>query len=85
METTEPKKEITNEFLLSESKRFTNIILTETDVIRAKNAEIWDHMEPTYVNVRFLIDITRKLDAKVDSLTSKISDLQTEIDKLKYR
>ncbi len=82
METTEPKKEITNETLLSKSVEFTNLILKQTDSIRARNAEIWDHMEPTYGNVRLLIDMTDKLDTKFDKLINKVSQLQNQIEKL---
>ncbi len=85
METTEPKKEVTNEFLLDKSVEFTNIILRQTDLIKSKESEIWDHMEPTYNNVRYLIDLIRKLDAKIEDLDTKVSKLQSDVEKLKYR
>ena len=82
METTEPNKEITNEFLYEKSCEFTDLLLKQTDSIRNSNARIWEHVELTYNNVRFLSDITKKLESKIEKLNSKINDLQSDLDAL---
>ena len=76
METTEPKKEITNEILLEKSVEFTNIILDNISLVKRKNSEIWEHLEPTYINVRNLYDLVIKLDKKIDKLTDEINELK---------
>jgi len=82
METKEPKKEITNEDIMNKVVDCFNKVFSETYTIRNDTYKIWDNMEPTYGNVRHLIDLNNKLDAKIEKLTRKVNDLQADLEKL---
>ncbi len=83
METTETNQDnTTNKEIYNKIIEGFNKVLQETHTIRNDTFKIWDHLSPTYTNVRLLIDMTDKLDTKFEKLTSKVSQLQNQIEKL---
>jgi hypothetical protein len=40
------------------------------------NKQLWDHLEPTYTNVRNLIGLVQRLEQKVQHLESQLRNLK---------
>lgn len=73
---------LTNKELQEKIREWINIILTDTKVIRNQNAEIWDHLSPTYSNVRKIYDMTDDLLKQNKALKSQISDLGKRLESI---
>ena len=85
METTEQTQDTTNKKVYNKIIEGFNKVLKETHSIGIDTSKIWDKMSPTYTNVHILIDALNNLEKKIDKLNSKVSDLQTEVERLKFR
>lgn len=78
-------KEKTNEDIYNKVIEGFNKVFRETKILRDDTYYIRDEMEPTYINVRNLIDLVLKIEKKLDSIDSKISNIEDDIEKLKTK
>jgi hypothetical protein len=77
--------EKTNQELYDKMIEGFNLILAETQKVNKRTYDIFDLMEPTYGNVRNIIDMLDNVTSKISSIENKIRSMESQISEIQKK